>query len=116
MAVGLDQGRLALLLAVLHRHAGIAMHDQDVFVSVVGGVRVAETAADLPVLFAALASLRDRAVPRDVAAFGEERLREAAKQGFRRVLVPAANAPRQAIDGLEVVPVSRLQDAITEMF
>jgi len=130
VAVGLDQGRLALLLAVLHRHAGIAMQDQDVFVSVVGGVRVVETASDLPVLFAALASLRDRAVARDVAAFGEvglageirpvpfgeERLREAAKQGFRRVLVPAANAPRQAIKGLEVVPVTRLQDAIAAMF
>ena len=130
VAVGLDQGRLALLLAVLHRHAGIAMHDQDVFVSVVGGVRVAETAADLPVLFAALASLRDRALARDVAAFGEvglagevrpvpfgeERLREAAKQGFRRVLVPAANAPRQPIEGLEVIAVSRLQDAISAMF
>jgi DNA repair protein RadA/Sms len=130
VAVGLDQGRLALLLAVLHRHAGIAMHDQDVFVSVVGGVRVAETASDLPVLFAALASLRDRALARDVAAFGEvglageirpvpfgeERLREAAKQGFRRVLVPAANAPRQPIQGLEVIGVSRLQDAISAMF
>jgi len=130
VAVGLDQGRLALLLAVLHRHAGIAMQDQDVFVSVVGGVRVVETASDLPVLFAALASLRDRAVPRDVAAFGEvglageirpvpfgeERLREAAKQGFRRVFVPTANAPRQAIKGLEVVPVARLQDAIEAMF
>lgn len=130
VAVGLDQGRLALLLAVLHRHAGIAMQDQDVFVSVVGGVRVVETASDLPVLVAALASLRDRAVPRDVAAFGEvglageirpvpfgeERLREAAKQGFRRVFVPTANAPRQAIKGLEVVPVARLQDAIEAMF
>lgn len=130
VAVGLDQGRLALLLAVLHRHAGIAMQDQDVFVSVVGGVRVVETASDLPVLVAALASLRDRAVPRDVAAFGEvglageirpvpfgeERLREVAKQGFRRVFVPTANAPRQAIKGLEVVPVARLQDAIEAMF
>ncbi|MGB5210991.1 MAG: DNA repair protein RadA [Gammaproteobacteria bacterium] len=130
VAVGLDQGRLALLLAVLHRHAGVEIYDQDVFVSVVGGVRVLETAADLPVVFAALASLRDRAIRRDVAAFGElglageirpvpfgeERLREAAKQGFRRVIVPAANAPRQPIGQLEVVPVSRLQEAIEAVF
>lgn len=126
VAVGLDAGRLALLLAVLHRHAGVAMYDQDVFVSVVGGVRVGETAADLPVLLAALASLRDRVVPRDTVTFGEiglageirpvpfgqERLQEAAKHGFVRAVVPAANVPRAGLKGIEVVPVRRLSQAI----
>jgi DNA repair protein RadA/Sms len=130
VAVGLDQGRLAMLLAVLHRHAGIAMYDQDVFVSVVGGVRVAETAADLAVLLAALSSLRDARVPRDLVTFGEvglageirpvpfgeERLREAAKHGFKRAVVPTANAPRAAVPGLEVVPVTRLVEAIEAIF
>jgi len=130
VVVGLDQGRLALLLAVLHRHAGIAMYDQDVFVSVVGGVRVNETAADLAVLLAALASLRDAAVPRDLVTFGEvglageirpvpfgeERLKEAAKHGFKRAVVPASNAPRSAIRGLDVVPVRRLAEAIEAVF
>jgi DNA repair protein RadA/Sms len=106
------------------------MYDQDVFVSVVGGVRVAETAADLAVLAAALASLRDATIPRDLVTFGEvglageirpvpfgeERLREAAKHGFRRAVVPAANAPRAAVPGLDVVPVRRLVDAIEAIF
>jgi DNA repair protein RadA/Sms len=126
VATGLDAGRLSMLLAVLHRHAGVAMYDQDVFVNVVGGVRVAETAADLPVLLASLASLRDAQVPRDTVTFGEiglageirpvpfgeERLKEAAKHGFRRAVVPAANAPRTPIEGLEVVAVQRLDQAI----
>ncbi len=130
VAVGLDQNRLALLLAVLHRHGGIAMYDQDVFVNVVGGVRIAETAADLPVLLASLASLRDRALPRRTVAFGEvglageirpvpygeERLREAAKHGFERAIIPAANAPRARIKGLEVVPVRRLAAAVEAAF
>jgi DNA repair protein RadA/Sms len=130
VAVGLDQNRLALLLAVLHRHAGIPMYDQDVFVNVVGGVRIAETAADLPVLLASLASLRDRALSRRTVAFGEvglageirpvpygeERLREAAKHGFERAIIPAANAPRAAIEGLEVVPVKRLAAAVEAAF
>ena len=130
VAVGADQGRLALLLAVLHRHAGIAMFDQDVFVNIVGGMRVGETAADLPVLLAALASLRDVPVPRHTVAFGEvglageirpvpfgeERLREAAKHGFTRALVPASNRPRAAIDGLEVVGVNRLSEALDAAF
>jgi len=130
VAVGTDQGRLSMLLAVLHRHAGIAMHDQDVFVNVVGGVRVVETAADLPVLLATLSSFRDSAVHRETAAFGEvglagevrpvpfgeERLRAAAKQGFRKAIVPTANVPRKKMDGLEVIGVRRLAEAIDLVF
>ncbi|NHA14751.1 DNA repair protein RadA [Thioalkalivibrio sp. XN279] len=130
VSVGLDSNRLALLLAVMHRHAGIAMYDQDVFVNVVGGVRIVETAADLPMLLAALGSLRDRPLERGLVSFGEvglageirpvpygeERLREAAKHGFRRAVVPAANAPRARLEGLEVVPVKRLGEAIEAAF
>jgi DNA repair protein RadA/Sms len=130
VAVGLDGNRLALLLAVLHRHAGIAMYDQDVFVNVVGGVRIMETAADLPVVLAALGSLRDRPLPAGLVSFGEiglageirpvpygeERLREAAKHGFRRAIVPAANAPRSALEGIEVVGVKRLGEAVEAAF
>jgi DNA repair protein RadA/Sms len=130
VSVGLDSNRLALLLAVTHRHAGIAMYDQDVFVNVVGGVRIVETAADLPMLLAALGSLRDRPLERGLVSFGEvglageirpvpygeERLREAAKHGFRRAVVPAANAPRGRLDGLEIVPVKRLDQAIEAAF
>lgn len=125
IAVGLDPSRLAMLLAVLHRHAGVATYDQDVFVNVVGGVRVGETGADLPVLLAVLSSLRSRCWPADRVVFGEvglageirpvaggeERLREAAKHGFRSAVVPRANAPKRAIEGLEVVGVRRLEEA-----
>jgi DNA repair protein RadA/Sms len=128
--VGLDASRLALLLAVLHRHVGVAMYDQDVFVNVVGGVRVLETAADLPILLAALASLRDKLVPRETVTFGEvglagevrpvpfgeERLREAAKHGFTRAVVPAANVPKAGIEGFEIVAVERLAEAVSEVF
>jgi DNA repair protein RadA/Sms len=130
VAAGLDPGRLALLLAVLHRHAGVAMYDQDVFVNVVGGVRVGETAADLPVVLAALASLRDHVVPRDTVTFGEiglageirpvpfgeERLQEAAKHGFRKAIVPSANVPRSPLKDMEIVPVKRLSQAIEALF
>jgi DNA repair protein RadA/Sms len=132
VAAGMDATRLALLLAVLHRHAGVAMFDQDVFINIVGGVRVAETAADLPVLLAALASLRDRPVSRETVTFGEvglageirpvpygeERLREAAKHGFRRAIVPAGNLPRGGgrDTGLEVVAVRRLQEAVEALY
>jgi DNA repair protein RadA/Sms len=126
VAVGLETNRLALLLAVLHRHGGVAMYDRDVFVNIVGGMRITETAADLPAMLAALSSHRDRPIPRDTVAFGEvglageirpvpygeERLHEAAKHGFRRALVPADNVPRSAIEGLEVVPLRRLADAV----
>lgn len=126
VTLGLEQNRLAMLLAVLHRHGGVVTHDQDVYVNLVGGVRVTETAADLPVLLAVLSSLRNRALPADWVAFGEvglageirpvpggqERLHEAAKHGFKRALVPAANAPRKAIPGLEVIAVGRLEEAL----
>jgi DNA repair protein RadA/Sms len=126
VAIGLEQNRLAMLLAVLHRHGDAAVFDQDVFVNVVGGIRVQETAADLPVLLAVLSSFRDRALSRKLVAFGEvglsgeirpvpsgeERLREAATHGFERVIVPKANAPKRPPSGLEVVAVERLRDAI----
>ncbi|KAF1710692.1 DNA repair protein RadA [Pseudoxanthomonas kalamensis DSM 18571] len=127
VAVGLEQNRLAMLLAVLHRHGGVGVGDQDVFVNVVGGIRVQETAADLPVLLAVLSSLRDRPLPEKTVAFGEiglsgeirpvpngeERLREAATHGFRRAIVPKGNAPKSgAFKGLEVIAVERLSQAL----
>lgn len=124
--LGLEQNRLAMLLAVMHRHGGIATYDQDVFVNVVGGVRVTETAADLPIILAALSSLRDQPLPQDMIVFGEvglageirpvlngpERLREAAKHGFKRAIIPHANKPKQKIEGLEVIGVRRLSQAL----
>jgi DNA repair protein RadA/Sms len=126
VALGLEQNRLSMLLAVLHRHGGVGMFDQDVFLNVVGGVRVTEPAADLAVLLAALSSFRDRPLSMDLATFGEvglageirpvpngqDRLREALKHGFTRAIVPKANAPKKPIDGLEVIAVSRLSEAI----
>jgi len=127
VAVGLEQNRLAMLLAVLHRHGGIGVSDQDVFVNVVGGIRLQETAADLPVLLAVLSSLRDRPLPEKTIAFGEvglsgeirpvpngeERLKEAATHGFKRAIVPRANAPKsRSYKGLEVIAVERLADAL----
>jgi DNA repair protein RadA/Sms len=127
LSVGLDRDRLAMLLAVLHRHAGVACADQDVFINAVGGVRISEPAADLAVLLAIHSSLRGRALPRGFLAFGEiglagevrpaprgqERLREAAKLGFTHAMVPSANAPKKSIDGLKVHPVDRIEDAVT---
>jgi DNA repair protein RadA/Sms len=133
LSVGLERDRLAMLLAVLHRHAGLACADQDVFVNAVGGVRIAEPAADLAVLLAIQSSLRGRALPMRFVAFGEvglagevrpaprglERLREAAKLGFRVALVPAANLPRkpdaatrEVLDAMEVHPVGRIEEAL----
>jgi DNA repair protein RadA/Sms len=127
VTLGLEQNRLAMLLAVLHRHGGVAAYDQDVFVNVVGGIRVQETAADLPVLLAVLSSLRDRPLPEQTIAFGEvglsgeirpvpngeERLKEAATHGFRRAIVPKANAPKKGrIGELEVIGVERLSEAM----
>ncbi|HEY5970396.1 MAG TPA: DNA repair protein RadA [Pseudoxanthomonas sp.] len=127
VAVGLEQNRLAMLLAVLHRHGGIVTGDQDVFVNVVGGIRVQETAADLPVLLAVLSSLRDKPLAEKTIAFGEvglsgeirpipngeERLREAATHGFKRAIVPKANAPKSgAFKGMEVIAVERLAQAL----
>ena len=130
VAVGFESSRLALLLAVLHRHGGVSTSGQDVFVNVVGGVRISEPAADLPAVLAVLASLRNRPVAQDMVCFGElgltgevrpvpfgeERLREAAKQGFRRALVPAANTPRKPVEGLVVQGVSRLEQALDAAF
>ncbi len=126
VAVGLEQNRLSMLLAVLHRHGGIAMFDQDVFVNVVGGVRIAETAADLPLIMAVLSSFRNRPLPVDLVVFGEvglsgevrpvpngpDRLREAVKHGIRRAIVPAGNVPKGGVDGLEIVPVKTLSAAL----
>ena len=126
VAVGFESSRLALLLAVLHRHGGVSTSGQDVFVNVVGGVRIGETAADLPAVLAVLSSLRNRPVALDTVCFGElgltgevrpvpfgeERLREAAKQGFRRAVVPAGNLPRRPVDGLAVEGVGRLEQAL----
>jgi DNA repair protein RadA/Sms len=126
VAIGLEQNRLGMLLAVLHRHGGVALFDQDVFANVVGGVRVTETAADLAVLLAVLSSYRDRPLPLDLAVFGEvglsgeirpvpngpDRLREAAKHGLRRAIVPRANVPKGGIDGLDIVPVLTLREGI----
>ncbi|MFP4154320.1 MAG: DNA repair protein RadA [Halothiobacillaceae bacterium] len=129
VAVGLEQNRLALLLAVMHRHGQIAMFDQDVFLNVVGGVRVAETASDLPTLLAILSSFRNRPLPHDLVVFGEvglageirpvpggpERLHEAAKHGFTRAIIPKANAPTRPIEGLEVMPVAHLAEALDQL-
>ncbi|GAA5785879.1 DNA repair protein RadA [Chitiniphilus shinanonensis] len=127
LAVGMEQNRLALLLAVLHRHAGIAAFDQDVFINAVGGVRIAEPAADLAVLLAIVSSLKNRPLQDKLIVFGEvglagevrpvqrglERLREAAKLGFTHAIVPKANRPRGGIDGMVVTAVERLEDAVS---
>ena len=120
-------GRGRALLAVLHRHGGIGVSDQDVFVNVVGGIRLQETAADLPVLLAVLSSLRDRPLPEKTIAFGEvglsgeirpvpngeDRLKEAATHGFRRAIVPRANVPKSgAYKGMEIIAVEKLADAL----
>lgn len=129
LSVGLEQNRLAMLLAVLHRHAGIAAFDQDVFVNAVGGVKIDEPAADLPVLLAIVSSLRNKALPEKMVAFGEiglagevrpvqrgqERLKEAAKLGFKLAIIPKANAPRTRIEGLEVVSVERVEEAVARV-
>ena len=127
VALGLEQNRLAMLLAVLHRHGGAAVYDQDVFVNVVGGIRVQETAADLPVLLAVLSSFRNRALPDKTIVFGEvglsgeirpvpngeERLKEAATHGFLRAIVPKANAPKKGrVGNLEIIAIDRLGDAL----
>ncbi len=129
LTVGLDAQRLAMLLAVLHRHAGIVCFDQDVFVNAVGGVRISEPAADLAVLLSITSSLKNRALPSKLVVFGEvglageirpaprgqERLKEAAKLGFTRALIPEANRPRQPIPGMEVIAVKRVEEAVTRL-
>ncbi|MCW8176298.1 DNA repair protein RadA [Verminephrobacter aporrectodeae] len=126
LSVGLDRDRLAMLLAVLHRHAGVACMDQDVFVNAVGGVRISEPAADLAVLLSITSSLRGQALPRGFLAFGEvglagevrpaprgqERLKEAAKLGFCTAVVPRANAPKKPVPGLSIHAVERVEEAL----
>ena len=126
LSVGLEANRLAMLLAVLHRHAGVAMWEQDVFVNAVGGVRIGEPAADLAVCLATVSSLTDRPIPAKVLAFGEiglagevrpasrgqERLKEAAKLGFEKAIVPKANQPKAKIPGLETIAVERIDQAV----
>jgi DNA repair protein RadA/Sms len=126
VAVGLEQNRLAMLLAVLHRHGGLQVGDQDVFANVVGGVKVLETSADLALLLAIVSSYRDRILPRDTVVFGEvglsgeirpvpsgqERLSEAAKHGFKRAIVPKGNAPKGEIPGMQVIAVAKLSEAL----
>ena len=129
LSVGLEQNRLAMLLAVLHRHAGIAAFDQDVFINAVGGVKIAEPAADLAVLLAINSSMRNKALPRGLVVFGEvglageirpaprgqERLREAAKLGFSIAMIPKANAPKQKIEGMTIVAVERIDEAFNRL-
>ncbi|OHX11474.1 DNA repair protein RadA [Chromobacterium sphagni] len=126
LAVGLEQNRLSMLLAVLHRHGGVACFDQDVFLNAVGGVKIIEPAADLAIILAMVSSLRDKPLPEKLVVFGEvglagevrpvtrgqERLKEAAKLGFTRAIVPSANKPRQEIEGLKVLAVDRLDQAV----
>jgi DNA repair protein RadA/Sms len=130
VAVGIEQQRLAMLLALLHRHGGVATSGQDVFINVVGGVHIAETAVDLPAVLAVVSSVRDQPLAQAMVCFGElglageirpvpfgeERLREAVKHGFTRAIVPAANEPRRAIEGLQVMAVERLADALARAF
>ena len=127
VAVGLEQNRLNMLLAVLHRHGGIAIGDQDVFVNAVGGVKIIETGADLALILSLVSSFRDRCLPRELVVFGElglageirpvangqDRLREAAKHGFKKAIVPLGNAPKEgSVDGMEVVAVTKLSEAL----
>jgi DNA repair protein RadA/Sms len=129
LSVGLEQNRLAMLLAVLHRHAGIAAFDQDVFINAVGGVKIAEPAADLAVLLAINSSMRNKPLPRGLVVFGEvglageirpaprgqERLREAAKLGFSIAVIPKSNVPKQKIEGMTIVAVERIDEAFSKL-
>ncbi|MDO8037572.1 DNA repair protein RadA [Janthinobacterium sp. SUN137] len=129
LSVGLEQNRLAMLLAVAHRHAGIAAFDQDVFINAVGGVKITEPAADLAVLLAINSSMRNKPLPRGLVVFGEvglageirpaprgqERLREAAKLGFTLAVVPKSNLPKQVIEGLKVIGVERIDEAFNKL-
>ena len=129
LSLGLEQNRLAMLLAVLHRHAGIACYDQDVFINAVGGVKITEPGADLAVILAMVSSLRNKPLPAKLVVFGEvglagevrpvqrgqERLREAAKLGFTQAIIPRANAPRQKIPGMEIIAVDRVEQAVDRM-
>ena len=129
VALGMEQNRLAMLLAVLHRQGGVSMVNQDVFINVVGGMRLTETAGDMAVLLAVLSSFRDRPMPKQWIVFGEvglagevrpvqngeERLREAAKHGFERAIIPKGNAPNITVQGIDIVPVNNLREALAEL-
>ena len=129
LSVGLEQNRLAMLLAVLHRHAGVACFDQDVFINAVGGVKITEPAADLAVLLAIVSSLRNKPLPKGLVVFGEiglagevrpaprgqERLKEAAKLGFTTALIPKTNAPKQKIEGMNIIAVERIEQALAKV-
>lgn len=129
LSVGLEQNRLAMLLAVLHRHAGIPCFDQDVFINAVGGVKITEPGADLAVMLAIVSSLRNKPLPEKIVVFGEiglagevrpvqrgqERLKEAAKLGFVKAIIPQANQPKQAIPGLEIIAVRRVEEAVAQL-
>jgi DNA repair protein RadA/Sms len=126
VAVGMDHNRLAMLLAVLNRHGGLMTGDQDVFINVVGGIRVVETSADLALLLSVVSSFRDKALPNDLIVFGEvglsgeirpvpngqERIREAAKHGFTRAIVPKGNKPKDSVQGMKIITVDRLSEAL----
>ena len=130
ITVGLEQNRLAMLLAVMHRHGQLLMHDQDVFVNVVGGVKISETSADLALLVAMISSFKNVVLPEHLIVFGEvgkpgeirpvpngtERLSEALKHGFTKAIVPTANCPKTPLKGMEVIPVARLNEAIEHIF
>jgi DNA repair protein RadA/Sms len=127
---GLDSNRVAMLLAVMNRHAQVSLQEHDVFVNVVGGIQISETGWDLPVILALASSLSDKTIPNSLicfgeigltgevrpVAYGEERLREAQKQGFKIAIVPKENLPRKPLDGLRVVPVSRVGEALEAAF
>ena len=129
LSVGLEQNRLAMLLAVMHRHANIAAYDQDVFINAVGGVRISEPAADLAVLMAIHSSLRNKPLPRGLVVFGEvglageirpaprgqDRLREAVKLGFSIAMIPKSNVPKQPFEGLTVIGVERIDEAFDKI-
>jgi DNA repair protein RadA/Sms len=129
LSVGLEQNRLAMLLAVLHRHAGIPCFDQDVFINAVGGVKITEPGADLAVVLAIVSSLKNKPLPEKIVVFGEiglagevrpvqrgqERLKEAAKLGFVKAIIPKANQPKQAIPGLEIIAVRRVEEAVAQL-
>lgn len=127
VALGLEQNRLSMLLAVMHRHGGVHTVGQDVYVNIVGGLKITETGSDLAVLLACASSLRNKALPQQLAVFGEvglsgeirpvpngqERLKEAQKHGFKTIILPRANAPQKNITGLNIIAVSRLHEALT---
>ena len=126
VAVGVDQNRVSLLLAILHKHAGLQLADQDVFVNVVGGVKISETSADLALLLAMISSFRERILPRELVIFGEvglsgeirpvpsgqERLNEAKKHGFQYAIIPKANMPKQSPEGMKIYGISKLSEAL----